>query len=393
VRLRIEVAGGFVTVCGLLAAVHTAAAQCALITSPARIDFEAAADSFVLNFRDTSQIPRLIGITAADGGKVPFDFAGAFTGDGPSFVVLSPSSGVTPAALWVSLNPNVVPYLPSRTYALNLQFATQGQSALPCTQITITLRLARGPTPTVTSVVNDATQQPGISPGAIVSVLGTGLGTPPLSARYDSAGLYPTTLGNTTVTFNGTASPLLYVSKDRINALVPYAVAGKQSADIIVTHNLAASPVFSVPIVDTSPGIFSADGSGSGPGAILNSDSTVNSADNPAPKGTAIAMFATGGGIWNKNPQDVSIVIGNLIQDESASTPSLTSLRLVEPVSLTIGGQPAKVLYAGAAPFDVSGKLQVNAVVPDGIDSGPQPIVLTIGKNSNKQQQVTVAVQ
>src|SRR5437868_6501559 len=48
--------------------------------------------------------------------------------------------------------------------------------------------------------------------------------------------------------------------------------------------------------------------------------------------------------------------------------------RLDRTASLTIGRQPAQILYAGAAPYMVSGVMQVNAVVPDGIGSGPQPI-------------------
>jgi hypothetical protein len=32
-------------------------------------------------------------------------------------------------------------------------------------------------------------------------------------------------------------------------------------------------------------------------------------------------------------------------------------------------------------------------VVPDGLSSGPQPVVLAIGNNDSSQQQVTVAIQ
>jgi uncharacterized protein (TIGR03437 family) len=141
-----------------------------------------------------------------------------------------------------------------------------------------------------------------------------------------------------------------------------------------------------VPIVDTSPGIFTFTQDGKGQGAILNVDSqnpdrvTLNSVDNPAPKGSAITMFGTGAGLWNRTVQDGSIVL------DASVTP-------VAPVSLTIGGQPAKILYAGAAPFLVSGVLQVNAIVPEGIGSGPEPLVLTVGQSSNAQQQVTVAVR
>jgi uncharacterized protein (TIGR03437 family) len=37
--------------------------------------------------------------------------------------------------------------------------------------------------------------------------------------------------------------------------------------------------------------------------------------------------------------------------------------------------------------------LQINATVPNGIGSGQQPVVLTIGDNNNAAQQVTVAVK
>jgi uncharacterized protein (TIGR03437 family) len=106
----------------------------------------------------------------------------------------------------------------------------------------------------------------------------------------------------------------------------------------------------------------------------------VNSVDNPAPKGSAIEIFATSSGLWNRPVQDGSILLDTLTLP-------------IAPVSLTIGGQPARILYAGAAPFLISGVLQVNAIVPNNIGSGPQPLVLTIGNNSNAQQQVTVAVQ
>jgi uncharacterized protein (TIGR03437 family) len=60
---------------------------------------------------------------------------------------------------------------------------------------------------------------------------------------------------------------------------------------------------------------------------------------------------------------------------------------------VTIGGQPATIRYAGVAPYRVRGVFQVNAVIPEGIGSGPQPVVLTVNQASNAQQQVTVAVQ
>ena len=60
-------------------------------------------------------------------------------------------------------------------------------------------------------------------------------------------------------------------------------------------------------------------------------------------------------------------------------------------MSVTIGGKPATVVYAGTAPGGVAGFLQVNAVVPSGLPSGSVPIVLTIG-NASSQTGVTLAV-
>jgi len=49
--------------------------------------------------------------------------------------------------------------------------------------------------------------------------------------------------------------------------------------------------------------------------------------------------------------------------------------------------------YSGAAPYQVYGKLQVNAIIPDNIAPGLQPVVLRVGDTDNAQQEVTVAVQ
>jgi trimeric autotransporter adhesin len=95
-------------------------------------------------------------------------------------------------------------------------------------------------------------------------------------------------------------------------------------------------------------------------------------------------IYGTGAGVWNQSPADGQIITNVL--DPPFYIPSAQ-------VSLTIGGQPATLLYAGAAPGQVSGLLQINAVVPIGIASGAEPVVLTIGSSNNAQQGVTVAVQ
>jgi uncharacterized protein (TIGR03437 family) len=375
-KVRCRAAHTLAMVCGLAIIAHTGICQ-SLVVTPRVISFNATADSTILPTEFTS-----VGIVASDGGNLPFKLVGLSPGT-PNFLVVSPPSGVTPASVLVGLNPNVVPYLPSGNYGGLLWFSKPGESCPPCAGPSVTLRLTSQPPPKVSAVASAATLQTGpIAPWQVVSIFGEHLGTPPVSSHFDAGGLYPTTLGNSTVTFSGAEGALLYVSTNQINVAVPFGVAGQKSVEIVVAHNLAKSPPFSVPVADTAPGIFTVTQNGSGQGAILNYGFSLNSVDNPAPKGAIITMFGTGAGLWNQSFPDGSIYFGGPLRT-----------KLAAPVSLTIGGQPATIQYAGGAPYQVMGVFQVNATVPDGIGSGPQPVVLTIGQNNNAQQQATVAVQ
>jgi uncharacterized protein (TIGR03437 family) len=63
-------------------------------------------------------------------------------------------------------------------------------------------------------------------------------------------------------------------------------------------------------------------------------------------------------------------------------------------VTVTIGGLDAQVVeYAGAAPFEVAGVLQINVSVPAGVTPGDTvPVIVTIG-NSASQNNLTVSVR
>ena len=136
----------------------------------------------------------------------------------------------------------------------------------------------------------------------------------------------------------------------------------------------------SVPVAVSAPGIFTQTQTGSGAGAIINQDGTVNSAANPAAKGSVIAIYATGEG------QTIPSGINGKVNNDG------TLPRPVLPTTVTIDGQPAEVTYAGGAPDLVSGALQVNARVPAGAASGTVAVVVTVGTNSS-QAGVTLFVQ
>lgn len=229
--------------------------------------------------------------------------------------------------------------------------------------------------PKITSVLNAASYQTALSPGEYVSIFGQALATP-AQAKV----LYPTAV-TTAVTFNGVNSVLLFKDSGQINAIVPYQVAGDSTVSVVVSYYGQSTP-FTVPLADTSPAIFTLTGTGSGQGAILNMDNTVNSTANPAPAGSVVQVYATGAGLWDP-PLRVPMLIN----------PFPPFPVPVAPVSLTIGGQTAQIQFAGAAPRFLEGILQVNAYVPAGLAPGPQPVVLKIGNFDNQLQQVTVAVR
>lgn len=129
---------------------------------------------------------------------------------GKEFLVVGPARGTTPTVVGVALDPTVVPFLSPGIYTAGFAYELDvpdppvgsGRGGF------FTLRIRAPPPPIVTSVVGIASQATAISPGVGVSIFGTNLGSPAGSANFDQFGVYPTTFGNSTVTFNGVAAPL-----------------------------------------------------------------------------------------------------------------------------------------------------------------------------------------
>jgi uncharacterized protein (TIGR03437 family) len=179
--------------------------------------------------------------------------------------------------------------------------------------------------------------------------------------------------------FDNVAAPLLYVSERQLNAIVPYSVAGKNSARVQLELAGRATEVASLSVAPASPGIFTVTGTGRGQGAILNQDGSSNSALNPARRDSIVSIFATGEGETDPSGED----------GRRASVPFPVPLL---PVSVRMGDEQVEVLYAGAAP-SFAGLLQINARVPAFISpSASVPIVLLVG-NAPSQPSVTLAIE
>ena len=216
-----------------------------------------------------------------------------------------------------------------------------------------------------------------VSPGELISLFGFNLG--PAATGQVQNGRVTTNLKNVTVSFDGVAAPLLATSFTQVNAIVPYEIAGHSSTTMTIQNDSGSYNV-TVPVVEAVPSLFSSNGSGTGQAAALNQDGSVNSPANPAKPGDVVVFFGTGEGLLNPVPSDGTILAA------PAPAPRL-------PVTVTIGGQPAEVLYAAGAPGEVAGVIQINARIPaSGVTySHHVPVTWSAG-NFSSQDGITIAV-
>lgn len=309
------------------------------------------------------------------------------TQSGGNWLTVTPSAGTTPAPLQAAVT---LGSLAAGTYSGSITVSAQSLQSLV---IPVTLTVGSGGpggggggTPAVTSVVHSATQLSGtVSPGLIVFIRGSGLG-PAQQARFqlDAQGRVPTTVSGVRVTFGGIAAPLLAVQQDAISAIVPWAMAGRASAPLVVEYNGVASASTTLTVADTAPGIFTMSGTGSGQGAILNQDLTLNSSQNPAARGSIGVLYITGDGALT--PQGA---------DGEVASPGQTR-RPVQSIQLRIGGivVPASgILYGGSAPGLVLGVGQVNFVIPNTVTPGAAVTVEVAVGGTTSAGSATMAIQ
>ncbi len=272
---------------------------------------------------------------------------------------------------------------------------------------------------------------PKYAPYEMVTIWGANFGptpgTPVVATTTNS--VYPTTL-----TAGGSAlsvavykqdgvtllaqAPLLFVSNDQINMMVPAEIIGTgiTGLQFVVTSGLNSSQPYMATPAATNPGLFTTSSSGQGQGAILNSDFSVNGDTNEAKPGSTVIIYATGLGAPNSTATDAASTTAakfpascvSVANYETAAT--LTTLdgavlvgtdlgtnklppcfATANQVGVTIGGAAATVTYAGWVSGSVTGLYQINATVPTKATSGDLPVVLTIGGVSS-QAGVTVAV-
>jgi uncharacterized protein (TIGR03437 family) len=236
---------------------------------------------------------------------------------------------------------------------------------------------ATTPGPSLVALANSATFQVSgeVSPRELISFYGVGIGPSPAQGGQVVAGVFTNKLGGVQVLFDGVPAPLLYAGPNQINAVVPAGVDGRSTTAVQIVTPGGTLSGLSLPIVPSNPEVFG----NTSPllALVLNQDGSVNSSTNPAPGGSIVTIWATGAGISDQTSRaDGSIISSNL------GFPLL-------PVSvihtLGLGGDSLEVLYAGDAPGQVSGVMQVNFRLPPFRYSQSFPVIcqLQVGAASS----------
>ncbi len=225
-----------------------------------------------------------------------------------------------------------------------------------------------------------------VAAGGVAALFASELPIPTAAGQVDKRGRWPRELGGARVEVDGAAAGLLFVSAGQINFVVPADVdAGTATVSVVSADNgvLASG---TAEVRSSAPALFSANGSGSGPGLLFNlvTDDrgpfgVLTQANPGCDKRTRLSLLATG---LRPLPEQASDSI---------------SSNIAEKVRVFVEGAPggsveiAEVLYAGPDE-SLEGIDRIDFVTPAELErAGEVTIRVEIGGASSNAVTLTLA--
>ncbi len=213
----------------------------------------------------------------------------------------------------------------------------------------------------------------GAAPATWLAINGTNLANSSRTWTLDevSAGSLPTSLDGVSVQINGNAAFVQSISPTKLIVLSP-SDSTVGPVNVVVTNNGIAGDASIAAMAAMSPSLFvTSDGkyliSSHGGNPLASRLDNVPSAALPDPTaalpGETIAFYGTGFG-----PADPAIVDGQLQQSPANIATS--------PLTVTVGGSTATVVYAGLA-TGFAAVFQLEIAVPVTVSNGDQEVVVS----------------
>jgi uncharacterized protein (TIGR03437 family) len=252
--------------------------------------------------------------------------------------------------------------LPNGVYTAELVF--QSLNTVPqVVDVPVTFVVGGSSATAISAVTNAASGEQTAAPGMYLSVYGKGLA--PTGEPATTLPL-PLQLSGVSATVNGVPAPLQFISSGQLNIQIPYETPAGTA--VLGVNNNGRVAAYEFPVDAAARGIFFNPNDGS----VVPQPA--------ATRGGSLFFYVTGEG-------DVSPPIPTGVPP-AAGTPVDQLPKPLLPVSVTIGGVPATIVFIGN-PFLV-GLTQINVTVPQNAPLGKQPVVVTVGGVASKAATVTI---
>ena len=287
------------------------------------------------------------------------------------------SAGTLPPGLTLAGATGVIAGTPASAagspYRFSVTVKDGDGTTSPAQALSITIAGAGSPLITPGGIGPVYSSSSTIQPGSWVTIYGTNLA----SATKVWDGDFPATLGGVSVTINGKAAYLWFVSAGQINLQAPGDTA-TGLVDVVVT-NAIGSTTAKVTLAPASPSfsllgdaarhlagvILTPAGNGAYGGGTYDLAGPVGGFafnTRPVRAGETLILYGVGFG-----PTTPAVAAGRIFSGAAATQ---------SPVTVTIGGVSAPVAFAG---ITAAGLYQFNITVPANTGLGDKAVVATIG--------------
>ena len=299
----------------------------------------------------------------------------AATGGGTWLSAATITGGLSVTADPTGLQPNV--------YQGTVTVASNAANASVVIPVQLTVEASGAPVTFAGGVVNNGTFAGGesLAQGDIVALFGDQLSY----ADPQSASSLPlaTTLANTKVLVNGVPAPVYYVAPGQIDFEVPIDAATGDGTVQVVRGNQSGNLAY-VNIGSRASRFLLING---GPYVIMTTPAGALTGipGAPAHAGDVVVIYVIGLG-----PTSPSVPSGTA----SPGPPNLAVISDLTQICFMNASpfQPpncSSVAFVGLSPNFV-GLYQINATIPSGLPSGPQPFYFTVGSSASDNEQIVV---
>ena len=215
------------------------------------------------------------------------------------------------------------------------------------------------------SMNNDSSSPRAIAPDSIVMAKGGSLAPATIQPQALADGSFPLAVAGTTVTVNGRAGQILYVSPDQVVFVNPKETA-VGPAIVSITNSEGFTSTGTIMVLSSAPGIFTYNGTGAGEGVILDADKLVSGPFDPTNGSLRLIIFATGvrgGARVTASVGAQTVNVESVVQ--SPELPGLDEVHILVPASLRGAGIVDVIVQSDTQPSNSNSLILAGSSIRD----------------------------